>query len=89
MHIAGGGQCNIYFDWRTRYRICIGVARGLAFLHEQERPNNIHNKLTCNSILREKYLTPMISNLGLRRLIPGHLANYIWYVTGTKFDSIY
>jgi len=81
MHIAGGGQCNIYFDWRTRCRICIGVAHGLAFLHEQERPNNIHSELTSNNILLDKDLTPVISNFGLGRLIRGDRPYYIRYVT--------
>lgn len=66
-HTLLGG--NIYFDWQTRCRICIGIARGLAFLHEEVQPHIVHGELTGTNILLDKDLTPKISDVGLAKLV--------------------
>jgi len=68
-HIAGGGVSNIKFDWQKRCRICIGVARGLDFLHEQVQPNNVHRDIQASNIVLDKDLKPKISDFGLANLI--------------------
>jgi len=68
-HTAGEGVSNIKFNWQTRYRICIGVARGLEFLHEQEQPNNVHKDIRASNIVLDKDLNPKISDFGLTNLI--------------------
>ncbi|KAL2467015.1 Protein kinase superfamily protein [Abeliophyllum distichum] len=37
--LLGGGHSSIQFSWPTRVKICIGVARGLAYLHVDVRPH--------------------------------------------------
>lgn len=50
-------------------RICIGIASGLAFLHEEVQPHIVHGELTSTNILLDKDLTPKISDVGLSKLI--------------------
>nr|GEY96265.1 hypothetical protein [Tanacetum cinerariifolium] len=35
--LFGPEEWQLELDWRTRYMICIGIAKGLAFLHEESR----------------------------------------------------
>lgn len=53
--------------WQTRMNIAIGAARGLAYLHDQERI--IHGNLTSSNILIDAHLNPKLSDFGLSRLM--------------------
>ncbi|KAJ1425250.1 Serine/threonine-protein kinase, active site [Sesbania bispinosa] len=81
--LLGGGHSNVYFDWRTRSRICIGVARGLAFLHEEVQPHIVHRDIKASNILLDKNLRPMIADFGLAKLIPTYMTHVSTRVAGT------
>ncbi|KAJ4839056.1 Cold-responsive protein kinase 1 [Turnera subulata] len=81
--LIGGGHSNIQFSWRTRVGICIGVARGLSFLHEQVRPYIVHRDIKASNILLDKDLTPKISDFGLAKLIPDNMTHVSTRVAGT------
>lgn len=81
--LLGGHQSNIYFNWRTRFKICIGIARGLAFLHEEVRPYIVHRDIKASNILLDKDLTPKISDFGLAKLIPPNMTHVSTRVAGT------
>ena len=55
-------------DWPTRQRICIGIARGLAFLHEESALKIVHRDIKTNNILLDRNLNPKISDFGLAKL---------------------
>ncbi|XP_058073059.1 cold-responsive protein kinase 1-like, partial [Magnolia sinica] len=74
---------NINFDWKTRSKICIGVARGLAFLHEEVEPHIIHRDIKASNILLDKDLTPKISDFGLAKLLPPNMTHVSTRVAGT------
>ncbi|KAK4285729.1 hypothetical protein QN277_002385 [Acacia crassicarpa] len=79
-----GGRCsNIFFDWQTRARICIGIARGFAFLHEEVKPHIVHRDIKASNILLDKDLTPKISDFGLAKLIPANMTHVSTRVAGT------
>uniref|UniRef100_A0A0D9W9K8 Protein kinase domain-containing protein n=2 Tax=Leersia perrieri TaxID=77586 RepID=A0A0D9W9K8_9ORYZ len=79
-----GSRCsNIRFDWRTRVKIAVGVARGIAFLHEEIRPPIIHRDIKASNILLDKDLTPKISDFGLARLLPPNATHVSTRVAGT------
>lgn len=80
---VGHSQSNIQFSWRTRAKICIGVARGLAFLHEDVQPHIIHRDIKASNILLDKDLTPKISDFGLAKLIPPNITHVSTRVAGT------
>ncbi|XP_062095692.1 probable leucine-rich repeat receptor-like serine/threonine-protein kinase At3g14840 [Humulus lupulus] len=61
-----GGQLKL--DWNTRQRICIGIARGLAFLHEESTIKIVHRDIKSTNILLDRDLTPKISDFGLAKL---------------------
>lgn len=77
------GRCNIHFSWGVRTKICIGVARGLAYLHEDVRPHIVHRDIKASNILLDKDLTPKISDFGLAKLIPPNLTHVSTRVAGT------
>ncbi|KAK4594529.1 hypothetical protein RGQ29_018274 [Quercus rubra] len=81
--LIGGSQSNIYFNWRTRCKVCIGIARGLAFLHEEVRPHIVHRDIKASNILLDKDLTPKISDFGLAKLIPSNVTHVSTRVAGT------
>ncbi|KAK6149494.1 hypothetical protein DH2020_017019 [Rehmannia glutinosa] len=66
-----------------RVKICIGVARGLAYLHEEVRPHIIHRDIKASNILLDKDLTPKISDFGLAKLIPPNMTHVSTRVAGT------
>ncbi|XP_010539590.1 PREDICTED: putative serine/threonine-protein kinase [Tarenaya hassleriana] len=82
--LAGGYSWNgMQFDWRTRVRICIGIAKGLAFLHEEVRPYVVHRDIKASNILLDRDLSPKISDFGLARLIPPNMTHVSTRVAGT------
>ncbi|GLT64699.1 hypothetical protein SLA2020_371760 [Shorea laevis] len=81
--LLGGNQSNIRFSWRTRYGMCIGIARGLAFLHEEVQPHIIHRDIKASNILLDGDLTPKISDFGLAKLIPPNMTHVSTRVAGT------
>ncbi|CAI8595438.1 unnamed protein product [Vicia faba] len=81
--LLGGSHNSIYFDWRTRCRICVGVAKGLAFLHEEVRPPIIHRDIKASNILLDKDLIPKISDFGLAKLMPANATHVSTRVAGT------
>ncbi|XP_052164250.1 cold-responsive protein kinase 1-like [Oryza glaberrima] len=81
--LLGSGRSNIQFNWRARVKITVGVARGLAFLHEEVRPHIIHRDIKASNILLDKDITPKISDFGLARLLPPNATHVSTRVAGT------
>ncbi|CAN6689606.1 unnamed protein product [Malus baccata var. baccata] len=55
-------------DWPTRQKICIGIARGLSFLHEESTLKIVHRDIKATNILLDRDLNPKISDFGLAKL---------------------
>ncbi|XP_027912009.1 cold-responsive protein kinase 1-like [Vigna unguiculata] len=66
----GADHSTIQFSWPTRRNICVGVARGLAFLHEEVRSHFIYRKIQATKVLLDEDLRPKSSHFGLAKLIP-------------------
>ncbi|KAJ9560803.1 hypothetical protein OSB04_005963 [Centaurea solstitialis] len=66
--LFGPKQWQLELDWPTRYRICIGIARGLSFLHEESRLKIVHRDIKATNVLLDKDLSAKISDFGLARL---------------------
>ncbi|KAM3227715.1 hypothetical protein ACQJBY_059446 [Aegilops geniculata] len=55
--------------WPDRLKICLGSAKGLAFLHHGFVPHIIHRDMKSSNILLDWDLEPRVSNFGLARII--------------------
>ncbi|KAK6934169.1 Protein kinase domain [Dillenia turbinata] len=81
--LLGGRHNGIQFNWETRRKICIGIARGLTYLHEEVRPHIIHRDIKASNILLDKDLTPKIADFGLAKLVPPNATHISTRVAGT------
>ncbi|XP_062011553.1 cold-responsive protein kinase 1-like [Rosa rugosa] len=81
--LLDGGQSGIQFSWQTRCKICIGIARGLAYLHEDVQPHIIHRDIKASNILLDKDFSPKISDFGLAKFIAPNLTHVSTRVAGT------
>ncbi|AES66496.2 probable leucine-rich repeat receptor-like serine/threonine-protein kinase At3g14840 [Medicago truncatula] len=66
--LFGPAEHQIKLDWSIRQKICIGIARGLAYLHEESRLKVVHRDIKATNVLLDKDLEPKISDFGLAKL---------------------
>lgn len=70
-------------DWPTRHKICVGIARGLAYLHEESRLKIVHRDIKATNVLLNKDLKPKISDFGLAKLDEEENSHISTRITGT------
>ncbi|GFQ03190.1 probable LRR receptor-like serine/threonine-protein kinase at1g07650 [Phtheirospermum japonicum] len=66
--LFGLEECQLEMDWPTRQKICVGIAKGLTFLHEESTLKIVHRDIKANNVLLDKDLNPKISDFGLAKL---------------------
>ncbi|XP_058008537.1 probable leucine-rich repeat receptor-like serine/threonine-protein kinase At3g14840 isoform X2 [Hevea brasiliensis] len=66
--LFGTEESKLKLDWPTRQRICVGIAKGLAFLHEESALKIVHRDIKATNILLDGDLNPKISDFGLAKL---------------------
>ncbi|WZZ60476.1 hypothetical protein YC2023_060583 [Brassica napus] len=66
--ISGLNHPNLTLDWETRQKICVGIARGLEFLHEGSMIRMVHRDIKTTNVLLDADLNAKISDFGLARL---------------------
>ncbi|XP_074268688.1 putative inactive receptor kinase At1g27190 [Silene latifolia] len=59
----------MFLDWPTRFRIGLGAARGLAWLHHGGELSYLHQNISSNVILLDDDLDARIIDFGLARLL--------------------
>ncbi|EOY12589.1 Malectin/receptor protein kinase family protein [Theobroma cacao] len=79
-HLLNTNNVNPPLSWKQRLQICIGVARGLEFLHAAN-PSIVHRDIKCKNILVNKYLVAKLSNFDLSKLISTSLSESDNHVT--------
>uniref|UniRef100_A0A0D3G0C8 non-specific serine/threonine protein kinase n=1 Tax=Oryza barthii TaxID=65489 RepID=A0A0D3G0C8_9ORYZ len=79
--LFGTGKLNI--DWPARFGICLGIARGLAYLHEESSIRVVHRDIKASNVLLDAYLNPKISDFGLAKLYDDKKTHVSTKVAGT------
>ncbi|KAL0800297.1 hypothetical protein Bca101_055472 [Brassica carinata] len=77
------GRSGLKLEWGTRHNICLGIARGLAFLHEDSAVKIIHRDIKGTNVLLDKDLNSKISDFGLARLHEDEKSHITTRVAGT------
>ncbi|XAR53339.1 Non-specific serine/threonine protein kinase [Bertholletia excelsa] len=57
-------------DWPTRLKVALGVAKGLAYLHEDCHPKIIHRDIKAANILLDSNFEAMVADFGLAKFFP-------------------
>lgn len=81
--LLGSKSRNIKLNWSIRSAICVGTAKGLAFLHEELEPHIVHRDIKASNILLDKNFVPKIGDFGLAKLFPEDITHISTRVAGT------
>jgi len=83
-------------DWNVRYKIALGAAEGLCYLHYDCKPQIIHRDIKSNNILLDHMFQAHVGDFGLAKLIDFSLSKSMSAVAGSygyiapgtnKFDT--
>ncbi|CAH2034362.1 unnamed protein product [Thlaspi arvense] len=66
--LALSGKSSLKLNWEARQKICVGIARGLEFLHEGSGIRMVHRDIKTPNVLLDANLNAKISDFGLARL---------------------
>ncbi|KAL2652260.1 hypothetical protein R1flu_020388 [Riccia fluitans] len=71
-------------SWRQRFKICLGIARGLAYLHEELQPKMVHRDIKPQNILLDKDYNVKIADFGLVRAAQVDYTQVTCTIGGTR-----
>ncbi|KAL3685551.1 hypothetical protein R1sor_003573 [Riccia sorocarpa] len=78
----GNGR-SFVLTWTQRLKICVGVAKGLSYLHEELQPKIIHRDIKPHNILLDKDWNAKIADFGLARTMHGDEGTQATSIGGT------
>ena len=81
--IYGTGDSKVELNWAQRFEVCLGVARGLTYLHQESRLRIVHRDIKSSNILLDADLNPKISDFGLAKLYDNKMTHMSTGVAGT------
>ncbi|XP_074371541.1 putative LRR receptor-like serine/threonine-protein kinase At2g24230 [Apium graveolens] len=79
--IQNVGSEELLTTWRLRYKIALGTARALAFLHHGCSPPIVHRDVNSSSVYLDMNLEPRLSDFGLAKIFGRGLENEIAHGT--------
>lgn len=83
MALGSSSVEKLKLDWPTRMKICLGIARGLTYLHEESRLKIVHRDIKTSNILLDKDLNAKISDFGLAKLHEDGITHISTRIAGT------
>ncbi|OEL30471.1 G-type lectin S-receptor-like serine/threonine-protein kinase [Dichanthelium oligosanthes] len=78
-----GGAAAPALNWRVRFQIALGAARGLQYLHEGCRDCIIHCDIKPENILLDEGLVPKVADFGMAKLVGREFSRVLTTVRGT------
>ncbi|CAO2831785.1 unnamed protein product [Amaranthus hypochondriacus] len=77
------GNSQVELNWAQSFEVCLGVARGLTYLHQESRLRIVHRDVKSSNILLDADLNPKISDFGLAKLYDNKMTHMSTGVAGT------
>jgi serine/threonine protein kinase len=82
-YLFGTGTGSSCPSWRDRYGVMVGIARGLAYLHDGCRERIIHCDIKPENILLDRAFTPKIADFGMAKLVGRDFSRALTTMRGT------
>ncbi|CAD5172064.1 unnamed protein product [Musa acuminata subsp. malaccensis] len=79
-----GNSKKVELEWKLRYQVMVGVARGLLYLHEDAHTTIIHRDIKASNILLDDRWVPKIADFGMARLFPEDQTHVNTRIAGTN-----
>ncbi|PWA61496.1 Concanavalin A-like lectin/glucanase, subgroup [Artemisia annua] len=71
------------FSWTQRKKVSLGVAKALAYLHEEKKPHIVHRDIKASNVLLDQNYNPKVADFGLSRLFQDDTSHISTRVAGT------
>ncbi|THG04037.1 hypothetical protein TEA_024080 [Camellia sinensis var. sinensis] len=81
--LFGSDEVRSRLNWPTRVQICLGIAKGLTFLHEESKLKIVHRDIKPTNILLDKDFNAKISDFGFAKLYEEEVT-HVW-IYGSEY----
>lgn len=71
-------------EWKIRFLVAVGTAKGLAYLHEECRDCIIHCDVKPENILLDAEFNPKVADLGLAKILGRDFSRVLTTMRGTR-----
>ncbi|MED6174087.1 hypothetical protein PIB30_065579 [Stylosanthes scabra] len=78
------GSMSKVLEWKERYQIALGTAKGLSYLHEKCRDCIIHCDVKPENILLDADFCPKVAHFGLAKLVGRDVGQVLTTMRGTR-----
>uniref|UniRef100_A0A0D9VRC5 Receptor-like serine/threonine-protein kinase n=1 Tax=Leersia perrieri TaxID=77586 RepID=A0A0D9VRC5_9ORYZ len=80
---SGSDSKRVTLSWSQRYNVAVGVARGLAYLHEKCRECIIHCDVKPENILLDQEMAARLADFGMAKLVGRDFSSVMTTMRGT------